>query len=173
MSERRSRVGDVLDVVGVGLNSAVVGGAAAGTVYGIGAVGMAVGRMARAHMAGGVDGIAFGLAFFGMLGGLAGAAYGVIAGIFVGLFAGLVFAIWLTGAATRALPLEARVARARWVALASTFLVAAVPVLWWWYGRGDESAAELLGIPTLAALAYAPHVGGRVAREIDARNARR
>jgi hypothetical protein len=171
MSERGARARNVIDVIGVGLNSAIVGGAVAGAVYGIGIAGMAVGGMARARMARGIDEIAVGLVFFGAIGAAAGAAEGVLAGVFVGLFGGSVFAIWLTSSRTRALPPARRIARARWAALASTFLVAAVPTLWMGLARGDPATLGLLGIPSIAALVYAPYVGGRVARDIDARHA--
>jgi hypothetical protein len=158
-----------VDLVGFGFWCAIVGGAGAGALYGIGAAGLAVGSMARARMLRGVDRVLLGLVLFSGVGALYGAVSGAFGGLLVGIVVAPAFVVWLLRPSVRALPPALRIRRARVVALLITFAVVGLPVLWLWFGHGDAGTPAIFGIPTLAALGFAPVAGARVARRFDAR----
>jgi hypothetical protein len=170
MSERTTRFRQGVDLVGVGYALAILGGAGAGAVTGIGAAGLMVGSMAKGRWLRGID-VAIGLAIFSGVGASIGAIYGAFSGLLVGLVVAPVLAVWLLRPAARALSPARRTSDARVVAFVTTFAITAVPVLFGWLVHGDGGFVAAFGIPTLAALAWAPYAGGRVARRFDVHHA--
>jgi hypothetical protein len=170
MSERTTRFRQGVDLLGAGYALAIVGGAGAGAMYGIGGAGLMVGSMARDRWLRGVD-IAIGLVVFSGIGAAIGAQYGAVVGLLVGIVVSPVLAIWLMRPAVRALAPTTRTSRARVVAFVTTWGVTALPVLAGAIATGDAGILGVLGPPTLAALAWAPYAGGRVARRFDTRHA--
>jgi hypothetical protein len=149
---------------------AMVGGAGAGALYGIGGAGLLVGTMVKSRSLRGFD-IVLGFVIFSAAGAFVGAFYGLVAGLLVGLAVSPVVAVFLMRPMVRALPAATRTRRAQVVAFVTTFGVTALPVLGSAIASGELGVLSAVGIPAVGALAYAPYAGARVASRLDGRHA--